>query len=51
MRNPRLVSEGLTDRVYAFRSMAFLDDLGARAKDSDVLYNDGSYVLMRWNSR
>jgi hypothetical protein len=47
----QLTSEGLDDRIYAYRALAFLDDLGNRGKTADVLYNDGSYVLMRWNAR
>lgn len=41
----------LTDRILAGRTLAFLGDLRWRAGKSVISYNDGRYVLMRFDQR
>jgi len=47
----RLMVPGLGDRVLASRNLAFHRELSARAKQSKILYNDGSYILMQFAPR
>ena len=42
-----LTAAGAGDRIAAARALDFLDALENRAKNSEILFNDGAFVLMR----
>ena len=41
-----LTAAGAGDRIAAARALEFLDAIENRAKNSEILFNDGAFVLM-----